>query len=179
MILLPPSRFLLSRPLSLHYLLLDREDERCCSCTPARCWFWLEFLPLWCHVRLLCNYNALGQLYPPSLSRTRAKLFREHCFQVWNSMRVKCFFEPLWHRAGCFSVLRPDLNQTEGNMDCCSSFVNTTVVFWKDERVQVCFLNKRLWNDSGKSPECSANNVLVWPVDDVFMAGRTHLGKYS
>lgn len=35
--------------------------------------------------------NALGVCSQPSLCRTRAKLFRGHCFQVWIYMGVKCF----------------------------------------------------------------------------------------
>lgn len=35
--------------------------------------------------------HALGACSQPSLSRTWAKLFREHCFQVWIYMGVKCY----------------------------------------------------------------------------------------
>lgn len=55
--------------------------------------------------------NGLGVCSQPSLSRTWAKLFREHCFQVQIYRGVKCFLI-LWHRLD-LPVLRSDLNQNE------------------------------------------------------------------
>ncbi len=51
-------------PPFLHTLPSDCQDKRCCSCTPARCWFFDSCVPLslWCHIRLHCNYQRTGSV---------------------------------------------------------------------------------------------------------------------
>lgn len=91
-----------SLPPSLHTLPLDCRDKRCCSCTPARCWFWFlcsrPLSPsLWCHIRLHCNYRCTGSVCSATPLHKIGQSYLEST--VSRSEYTWCkMFKHLWHR---------------------------------------------------------------------------------
>lgn len=143
----PPHLFpVLSSPRSLppspHTLPLDCQDKRCCSCTPARCWFWFlcsrPLSPsLWCHIRLHCNYRCTGSVCSATPLHKTGQSYLESTVSRSEFTWCKMFKRP-WHRLD-LPVLTLTLINMRWRWDF--SFVNITVVYWKDEWVSVypCF----------------------------------------